>query len=46
MDIVKQEEIKEKFLKRVSQENEKTTRNQTTLQKFHQMDKYMFPLIR
>ena len=29
------------FLKRVSQENEKTTRNQTILQKFHRRNKHI-----
>ena len=29
VDTIKQEEMKEKFKKRIPQENEKTTRNQT-----------------
>ena len=40
-DTIKQVEMKEKNYKRVSQESEKTTRNQTTWQKSHQRDKYL-----
>ena len=35
------EKKKKKKIKRVSQENEKTTRNETTWQKSHQRDKYL-----
>ena len=38
-DAIKQAEMKEKKNKRVSQENEKTTPNQTIWQKSHQRDK-------
>ena len=40
-DTIKHAEMKEKLKKRIPQENEKTTRNQTTLQEFHQRDKYL-----
>ena len=38
-DTIKQ--VKTKKFKRIPQENEKTTRNQTTLPKSHQRDKYL-----
>ena len=38
-DTIKQVEMREK--KRILQENEKTTQNQTTLQKPHQRDEYL-----
>ena len=38
VDTIKEMEIREKILKRVSQENKKTTQNQTILQKLHQRD--------
>ena len=40
-DTIKQVELKEKNLKIVSQENEKTTRNQTVQQESHRRDKHL-----
>ena len=45
-DAIKQAEMKEKILKRVTQKNEKTTQNQTIQQKSHQRDKYLDCLYR
>ena len=35
-DTIKQLEMKEKYKKRLAQKNEKTTRNQSLQQKYHQ----------
>ena len=46
-DTIKQQEIKEKFFKKVSKKSQKITRNKTLLQETCQRDKYLgSPLIR
>ena len=40
-DTIKKTGMKEKYLKRASQENEKTTGKQTILKKFYQKDKQL-----